>query len=300
MDPPAGRGQRSTAAANTDCTSSRNTICEDLSSFEVEVRDDDNGAFYGSYEVTFRVRGTPDSKNTNVGFATLLTVRPVIAAKKGNTKISVTPYLAGRDGLGDQKIKSFTFDLNGPRTNTYNTTITPALSTRNTQVSFIEYEVTSNRDKGYKDTTSTFIRCDKSQEVNNNSGCVNVQWTPTLDFAESAYPKVAENIQLGQATTGAGIKDRSPLTRATAEQLDTNRKFACSTARKNALIGASPYTGAQCDEYPFASSTQGGTDDTRIAWVPGEEENGVQGRDLLKYYRDGRIMYGDNFYVRIV
>jgi hypothetical protein len=51
-----------------------------------------------------------------------------------------------------------------------------------------------------------------------------------------------------------------------------------------------------CDEYPFASTQEGGST-SRIAWVP-LAENNTQGNTLIDFYRKSRVMTGDAFYVQ--
>jgi len=54
-----------------------------------------------------------------------------------------------------------------------------------------------------------------------------------------------------------------------------NRRIACSEARQK-TIGL-PSSGLECDEYPFASTLQGGYD-TTIAPVPAWENSGTGAR----------------------
>lgn len=149
-------------------------------------------------------------------------------------------------------------------------------------------------------TDHTLIRCDNAREVSYGTGCVNVYFTPIMYFWSSEFPNGTHNITLGQATTGAGLLPNNPLTRATPEQAAANRSFSCSPARIAALLPPKPDPSYQCDEYPFASSVQGGTENTRIMWVPGEEENRAHGEQVQSYQRVNRLMAGDYFFVRVL
>lgn len=154
-----------------------------------------------------------------------------------------------------------------------------------------------NPNPTYKVADQT-LRCDNAQEVNGGTGCVNPEYTPRVDYSSTAYPGIAANIAADQASTGRG-QINSPLHRVTGAQIDSNRNAACSTARKNALPAPNPnMIDPSCDEYPFASSAEGGAT-SRIAWVP-KAENDNQGNLMSSFYRLNRIMVGDAFTVGVL
>ncbi|MFW0790007.1 NucA/NucB deoxyribonuclease domain-containing protein [Gordonia sp. CPCC 205333] len=140
------------------------------------------------------------------------------------------------------------------------------------------------------------LRCD---DLWTTPGCVNVAFTPTLNFSPSKYPYVSKNIR-----NGFSKGYPSTLNRVDGGLKDDNRKVACSDARKAALgpkpdFSHTPWkdTSASCDEYPFASSRQGGSA-TVIAWVP-SGENSSQGGTLGGFYARERVMDGDLYRVTV-
>ncbi|MFD4291877.1 NucA/NucB deoxyribonuclease domain-containing protein [Rhodococcus sp. NPDC058505] len=146
----------------------------------------------------------------------------------------------------------------------------------------------------YKAASQT-LRCDKAQEVNGGTGCVNPDYTPNVAYYSSAYPYIAANISADQSATGRGQLG-SPLHRTDSGTRDANRAAACSTARTSALGPPDPtMVNPECDEYPFASTAEGGATSS-IAWVP-KTENSAQGDLMASFYRLNRIMTGDAFTV---
>lgn len=146
-------------------------------------------------------------------------------------------------------------------------------------------------------STRQSIRCDRAQEVNYGTGCVNPHYIPIVSFPSSSYPYISPNIQAGQAATVLGVPGIETITRTNTAQTDRNRALACSTARTNALPPPPDgMTVPSCDEYPFASTLQGGERAT-IAWVP-KAENDQQGQTIIDFYRKSRVMEGDGFYVQ--
>jgi hypothetical protein len=143
------------------------------------------------------------------------------------------------------------------------------------------------------------IRCDHMYPQEwRKPGCVFPAFVPTVDM--SGLPAIAESIRKVQ---GRGIHigkpgSRHPLHRNSGPQeRDNNRRLVCPKGLKRP-----PNT--QCDEYPFASTSEGGTklppiDRTR-EWVP-RHENQKQGVILSGFYRNNRILRGspgDTFYVQ--
>lgn len=144
----------------------------------------------------------------------------------------------------------------------------------------------------------THIRCDNMYPTSwRKPGCVLPAFIPTVDM--SSLPAIAKNIRKVQGRGGHVGKPggRSPLNRTTSQQeVDDNRKLVCPKHLKRP-------PGSQCDEYPFASSWQGGKRlppiDRIIGWVPAHE-NRRQGAILKNFYKDNRVLRGspgDAFYV---
>jgi hypothetical protein len=287
---------------NTSCVTARTNVCENIQLEDLIVKLD--GKQVGQFRVYMNIRANLNSHiastppGTNTGLTIGWNIETVEYAPA--PPILISPVMYGYSGLGVQQLKPFTIQAApAGSAGTYNTTLTPNYATTNTQVYGIDFSYAyDGKTLSYKSSQYTLIRCDNAQEVSYGRGCVNVQWTPTLDFQSSKYPAVAHNITLGQATTGYGVPGQEALVRVSKELKDDNRDDACkSESRKNAEIGPKPNTTDQCDEYPFASVQQGGLT-ARIMWVPGQQ-NQDQGNDLLGYYQTQRIMTGDWFYVRI-
>jgi Deoxyribonuclease NucA/NucB len=142
------------------------------------------------------------------------------------------------------------------------------------------------------------IRCDHWYPTNWTSpGCVFPAYVPSVDM--SALSTIAKNIRLVQSRgihigqPGSG----RPLHRNTGPQeADNNRSISCPESVPRPA-------GYQCDEYPFASSFEGGaamSPPNRIsAWVPATENN-TQGQKLRNFYRTNRLIQGspgDAYYV---
>ncbi|MEU3317368.1 NucA/NucB deoxyribonuclease domain-containing protein [Streptomyces sp. NPDC006656] len=147
-------------------------------------------------------------------------------------------------------------------------------------------------------TASTKIRCD-DQLRGVRAGCVLPDFTPTVDM--SALPKIAETIRGIQQRGGYGVPGdhARALHRTTnASTIRSNRRAVCG---RN-VVGRPPAAGVQCDEYPFASTKEGGTTLSTFyrgwAWVPAAE-NTNQGNLLSILYRDNRVLDGDPFWVRV-
>ncbi|MDF3285002.1 NucA/NucB deoxyribonuclease domain-containing protein [Gordonia sp. N1V] len=299
-----GTTSRQQSSVSTDCVSARSSVCENFNYIPMIVTT--NGSQTGFRKVYTGLRGNLDNHSSTYGLTFIwesVTQSGVIPAAAKIVQFTLTQK--GRSGMPDQALQTINVDTSKTGTYGYTFNVNPSQLAGSagqyyeTHVKFYWPGGNQNTTVEY-DSSYTQIRCDNAVEVNYGSGCVNVDWRPTLDFAQANYPKVAENITLGQAATGLGIKDQTPLTRTTPLQALNNRNFTCSEARKAAMIGPKPYEGAECDEYPFASTAEGGTENTRIMWVPGVEENRAQGQDLLGYYRSLRIMAGDPYYVRII
>jgi hypothetical protein len=142
-------------------------------------------------------------------------------------------------------------------------------------------------------------RCDDMYPGQWRPGCVFPAFIPTVDM--SGLPVIAKNIG---AVQGRGIHvgqpgGSHPLHRGSSKQEATNnRNLVCPKSLKRP-------PGDTCDEYPFASTVEGGTAlpavDRYVGWVPAKE-NQEQGNILSAFYRTQRILRGnpgDAFYVNV-
>jgi len=145
-------------------------------------------------------------------------------------------------------------------------------------------------------TSDRTVRCD--QEIAQAAGCVLNAFTPTLTTMAGL-----QHIAINIATVQAGGRhlgrpgDSHPLHRITDKTVrDSHRRQVCPKGRKP------PHKGWECDEYPFASTAEGGTSvppqDRGTAWVPGSEQRS-QGGELLKFIKQERVLNNDAYYVEV-
>jgi hypothetical protein len=108
---------------------------------------------------------------------------------------------------------------------------------------------------------------------------------PTMIYRKSALPNIADNIDDAQAKGKPDV-----LTRITdGKKIRQNRRAACRKVR--------PRRGFSCDEYPFASTAQGGVG-ASVRLVPVQEQN-IQGGIISSFYRVKAIGNGDKFRVSV-
>lgn len=107
---------------------------------------------------------------------------------------------------------------------------------------------------------------------------ISYKQTPTI------ASHVSQAIQSGRPWKLTYIGSKNPLN-------DQNRKKACK-----GLPSPRP-AGKQCDEYPFASTYQGGTGASAVL-VP-EQENSIQGGQLSSFYQSKNLKDGDQFLVGV-
>ncbi|MEU8976650.1 NucA/NucB deoxyribonuclease domain-containing protein [Streptomyces monashensis] len=164
---------------------------------------------------------------------------------------------------------------------------------------------------------SETYRCDNGI-ANNGKGCVYPKHTPTddgvLPSAMLFLPRISQNIRnVQRAPLHIGRPGSSiPLERADAATQKDNRRDVCSGKPGPGDINwivippVPPQkfnaTTPTCDEYPFASTYQGGVryapPNRAIKWVP-KWENDLQGNILLDFYRQNRILIGDPYYINM-
>ena len=144
-------------------------------------------------------------------------------------------------------------------------------------------------------------RCDKQVA---GAGCVNPDFVPNAVFDSVASPvvgPVAHHMRSAQDTL-AGNPGRpgsgNPLTRVSEVDRDKNYYAVCGSSSSRFV--SDPPTNTSCDEYPFASSSQGGDSaTTSIAAVP-PLANSSQGGILNGQYNAKRILVGDDFYIHVI
>jgi|GEM_PF-1865551 len=138
------------------------------------------------------------------------------------------------------------------------------------------------------------IRCGKTTEASRTVNCVNPDFYPTIVFdGNDGFEHIANNIytaiEVDQPPQPRVLTRDSTLARK-------NRVASCQKDREKKL-GEKP-DGWSCDEYPFATTEEGGKD-ARVQWVP-ESENNKQGGRVSNFYRENQVLKGDKFIVEAV
>lgn len=108
---------------------------------------------------------------------------------------------------------------------------------------------------------------------------------PVLIIDYNIMPNIARNIQFA-------IEDENK-----PSMLNRNMDPAWIAANRVLACGRFQGSGS-CDEYPFASSMQGGLG-SRTAGVP-LQENRIQGGVIGAFYARHRLVHGDPYLVRVI
>jgi hypothetical protein len=137
-------------------------------------------------------------------------------------------------------------------------------------------------------------RCDTVASF--TSGCVNPGYWPILTTMLN-LPTISQNIRNVQSAGPHHYGRMSggfPLQRNDSLQ-DANNAAACPPP------GAQP-PNTSCDEYPFASTSQGASQsqkpDWNSVWAPVSEQNS-QGGYISSFYQGNRVLSGDSFWVQV-
>ncbi|MBX8995877.1 hypothetical protein HCH15_06735 [Corynebacterium testudinoris] len=126
---------------------------------------------------------------------------------------------------------------------------------------------------------------------------MNPKIAPTLTYSRAEYPFIAHNISSALASGAPSM-----LTRVTGGEITANRDAVCRGAARRQLEAEQPKPAdmdrPSCDEYPFASSIEGGAG-AHTMWVP-QKENDQQGLKMSAFYRNNQIQSGDNYVVEVI
>lgn len=115
---------------------------------------------------------------------------------------------------------------------------------------------------------------------------LNAQPLEVVTFSRRKLPAIASHIASAQKAGKPRV-----LRRTTNQQrIRSNRRAACRNFK--------PAPGYSCDEYPFASTYEGGAG-AAIRGVPVREQH-IQGAVLSTFYRTRGIKDGTRFGVRVV
>jgi hypothetical protein len=135
------------------------------------------------------------------------------------------------------------------------------------------------------DESTVGVRCDSQRGYRYPNGCANPSFRPTYVVSASRYPDIAKFDRAEIAKHPSW----STLTRVSPAQAAKNRGVACK--------GFKAPPGKSCDEYPYASTSQGGAGAARLA--VNEKENDSQGGNLVGFYNANRLFYGEKFNVKV-
>ncbi|WHM40949.1 NucA/NucB deoxyribonuclease domain-containing protein [Streptomyces sp. BPTC-684] len=153
---------------------------------------------------------------------------------------------------------------------------------------------------------SALFRCDdrfsnKVRQFHKDPGCVFPQ-RPVTEENQRLLPYISQNIHNVQSQ---GVHLGSPNYGRPLHRLQKPRQ---QSANRNAVCGNQtpppglPFPEPQCDEYPYASTYEGGTTQAppnrATMWVPAQE-NRRQGSYLSRFYREFRVLDGDPYYVAV-
>ncbi|MGW5609517.1 NucA/NucB deoxyribonuclease domain-containing protein [Streptomyces sp. NPDC003753] len=145
------------------------------------------------------------------------------------------------------------------------------------------------------------VRCDNDPIFGPTypGGCVYTASAPTFQLdgaADPASPQHAAFVADAQNRLAGhpGRPDGTPLHRITDEKAkNANRAASCKGFVKNSADDS-------CDEYPYASTKEGGTTGkVSVGHVP-SRDNSNGGVKLNTFYIANRVLNGDAFYVQVV
>ena len=256
-------------------------------------------------------------------FAAVLTIyqgtKPVGQAKVAQTDYALwkvssrtwnpTRQLFSEEGPGSGELKGQPLTVTGTNTCSGGCTVT---SNRSYTLGVPHYPVYSEKDPGVtsqgtatvtgslstswtytgdglafpplKETT-VGVRCDSQKGYKYPAGCANPSYTSTYVLSSSKYPAIAkfDKAQLAKHPSWA------TLTRVSPTQRDKNRRAACK--------GFHPPKPYSCDEFPYASTSQGGKGAAVQKVLL--SENKAQGTNLGDFYNANRLFYGEKFHVKV-
>ncbi len=131
-----------------------------------------------------------------------------------------------------------------------------------------------------------------------SAGCAFHTFIPVMTTMRT-LPEIAKNIRKVQSGGGhyGRIGSGKPLHREADQQAITdNRNKVCPRGQ------TPPRPGLSCDEYPFATTREGGhhvpANSRGTAWVPEEEQN-KQGGRVTTFHKKERIVHRDAFWVSV-
>ncbi len=132
------------------------------------------------------------------------------------------------------------------------------------------------------DSTTVGVRCDSQHGYRYPDGCANPSFEPTYVLSSARYPSIAK---FDKAQLAMHPRLRT-LTRATPQQIRANRRTACKGFKLRS-------SNDSCDEFPYASTVQGGHGAAREH--VSKRENKAQGGNLVGFFNASRLHYSEKF-----
>jgi hypothetical protein len=136
-------------------------------------------------------------------------------------------------------------------------------------------------------------RCDT--KLTPRQACVFASFRPIVSYSHAAMPEISAHIARALLAGHPGARDGRALHRARSG-IRARRRKACPAAVVKRFRQQRP--GGSCDEYPFASTDEGGAG-ASIANVPIGEQ-GIQGTLMSGFYSSQRMLDGDAFHVAVL
>ncbi|MFY1691094.1 NucA/NucB deoxyribonuclease domain-containing protein [Plantactinospora sp. WMMB782] len=130
------------------------------------------------------------------------------------------------------------------------------------------------------------VRCDRVP-YRTTAGCVTGFHVPTLSHA--GLGSITQHVISAQSAGKPGRPNQSTLTYDEDDARSIQRRAAACAS----FTPARP--GEECDEYPFAHTTQGGSNSS-TASVPSSEQR-AQGGKFSSFIQNLRVLSGEGFYV---
>ena len=141
------------------------------------------------------------------------------------------------------------------------------------------------------------IRCDNQLNQNGYTagGCVDPYYTPTWSVSDNQYPAM-DLVAKHMAVASCNLPGYQGLPGCPGTATPLTYEPSLQSANNTAACGnANPPAGFNCDEYPFATTAQGGAGASTCI-VP-SAANSSQGGAYSAFLAQNRVLPGDNFYV---
>ncbi|MFG2291480.1 NucA/NucB deoxyribonuclease domain-containing protein [Streptomyces sp. NPDC048595] len=139
------------------------------------------------------------------------------------------------------------------------------------------------------------VRCDSTYK-SMGRGCVFPGVQPVFSLSRTD-PEVNENAQHvydAQRKISGAPGLNKPLHKVSTAQQKKNRGKMCPTGPSHPRPA-----GKECDEYPFASTEEGGNKNLGSTRLIDKDDNQAAGKRLRLWYKDNRVIVGDPFWVHI-